>query len=251
MDAGNPWPERTHARSITQTRVSQGRLRICCGCNEITSQQGKKTENTFSSSESQAAIVPRRNYGKRCIQERNATALPVVLLITPSGIRIRYQIPFKTVEYLQTTWPRVRMTTGKPAAEMIKSLQLPPEAQVVVLGDTGYEAEVVRQACEERGYNLDIPSAIPHECSPDPKANVLHCVLDCRTGQNCRLRRSLASLKWKVRQSSTAEICISTWTETRKHACTTRMKKQETKEHWLCADRVFDIESRIKKRDSR
>jgi hypothetical protein len=41
---------------------------------------------------------------------------------------------------------------------MIRSLPLPPNAEVVVLGDTAYDAKVVRQACAERKYLWIVPA---------------------------------------------------------------------------------------------
>ena len=41
---------------------------------------------------------------------------------------------------------------------MIRTLPLPAGAEVTVLGDTAYDAEVVRQACAERGYIWIMPA---------------------------------------------------------------------------------------------
>lgn len=123
----------------------------------LTSQQGKLTENTFSVQNRKQRGSKKKRYGKRKYPSRKCHSFTFGLLITPSGIRIPYQIPFKTVEYCQQ-YGIDRMTTAQAAAKMIKSLPLPPEAQVVVLGDTAYEAEVVRQACEERGYTWIFPA---------------------------------------------------------------------------------------------
>jgi len=37
-------------------------------------------------------------------------------------------------------------------ADLIRELPLPEEAKVLVLGDTAYDAEVVRDACGDCGY---------------------------------------------------------------------------------------------------
>lgn len=123
----------------------------------LTSQQGKKTENTFSVQNRKQRGSKKKRYGKRKYPGKKCHSFTFGLLITPSGIRIPYQIPFKTVEYCKQHGLD-RMTTAQAAAEMIKSLPLPSEAQVVVLGDTAYEAEVVRQACEDRGYTWIFPA---------------------------------------------------------------------------------------------
>lgn len=41
---------------------------------------------------------------------------------------------------------------------MIRGLPLPEGADVVVLGETAYDAEVVPQACAERGYLWIVPA---------------------------------------------------------------------------------------------
>ena len=123
----------------------------------LTSQQGKLTENTFSVQNRKQRGSKKKRYGKRKYPGKKCHSFTFGLLITPSGIRIPYQIPFKTLEYCKEHGLD-RMTTAEAAAQMIKSLPLPPEAEVVVLGDTAYEAEVVRQACEERGYTWIFPA---------------------------------------------------------------------------------------------
>ncbi|MFO0942995.1 MAG: transposase [Pirellulales bacterium] len=123
----------------------------------LTSQQGKQTENTFSVQNRKQRSSKKKRYAKRKYPSKKCHSFTFGLLITPSGIRIAYQIPFKTVEYCQK-YGIDRLTTAQAAAEMIKSLPLPTQAQVVVLGDTAYEADVVRQACEQRGYTWIFPA---------------------------------------------------------------------------------------------
>ena len=49
------------------------------------------------------------------------------------------------------------VTTVESAAELIHSLPLPEEAEVIVLGNTAYDAKVVRNACQERNYPWIFP----------------------------------------------------------------------------------------------
>ena len=42
-------------------------------------------------------------------------------------------------------------------ADLIRQLPLPEEAQVIVLGDTAYDARVVRDACQDRSYHWIFP----------------------------------------------------------------------------------------------
>ena len=78
------------------------------------------------------------------------------MLITPSGYRLPFQVPHYTEAYCAQRGLEHR-TTAEAAADMIRSLPLPPAAKVVVLGDTAYDAAVIRDACEERSYIWIVP----------------------------------------------------------------------------------------------
>ena len=81
-------------------------------------------------------------------------------MITPSGYRLAFQIPHYTKEYCEKKGITHR-TTAQSAADLIRSLPLPDEAEVIVLGDTAYDAKVVRHACKDRHYTwifLRIPN---------------------------------------------------------------------------------------------
>ena len=123
----------------------------------LTSQQCKWTEKTFSVQNRKQRGSKKKRYGKRKYPGKKCHSFTFGLLITPSGIRIPYQIPFLTVEYCNEHGLE-RMTTAQAAAQMIRSLPLPAEAEVIVLGDTAYEADIVRSACEERGYTWIFPA---------------------------------------------------------------------------------------------
>ena len=82
------------------------------------------------------------------------------LLITPSGMRIPFCKPYHTREYCKKKGLAHR-TTAEAAADLIRELPLPEGARVVVLGDTAYDAEAVRDACRDRGYSWIFP------CNPE------------------------------------------------------------------------------------
>ncbi len=81
-------------------------------------------------------------------------------MITPSGVRVPYSRPHYTREYCQKKGIPHR-TTAEAAADLIRELPLPEAARVIVLGDTAYDAEVVRAACADRGYEWIFP------CNPE------------------------------------------------------------------------------------
>lgn len=172
----------------------------------LVSQAGKKTENTYSTGHRARRPAKQRRYQKKKIVLKTCHSFTFGLLITPSGMRIPLEIPHYTKEYC-AEHDLVHRTTAEAAADMIRSLPLPPGAEVVVLGDTAYDAEVVREACQERGYLWIFP-ANPERVYEGPK------------GKRPRLRSRLKdwsrlSLKTVKLQASTGEYAryrrLSKW----------------------------------------
>ena len=124
----------------------------------LVSQSGKKTQNTFSTgNRTRRKIKKGFRYNKNKVVRKNVHSFTFGLLITPSGIRIPMQIPHRTKEYC-TEHGIIHMTTAEAAAEMIRTLPLDDDAEVVVLGDTAYDAKVVQEACDEKGYTWVFPA---------------------------------------------------------------------------------------------
>lgn len=124
----------------------------------LVSQAGKKTEGTFSTNNyNRGRRTKLTRYGKKKIVYKKCHSFTFGLLITPSGMRIPFQIPHYTHEYC-AQYGLTHRTTAESAAELIRTLPLPAGAQVTVLGDTAYDAEVVQQACAARGYNWIMPA---------------------------------------------------------------------------------------------
>jgi hypothetical protein len=126
----------------------------------LVSQAGKKTENTYSTGNRKRRPRKGRRYGKNKHAVKNCHSFTMGLLITPSGIRIPFGKPYHTREYCKAKGLAHR-TTAEAAADLIRALSLPDGARVVVLGDTAYDAEVVRAACGDRGYSWIFP------CNPE------------------------------------------------------------------------------------
>lgn len=130
----------------------------------MVSQAGKKTQNTYQTNCKSAKRKAKRRKGKkgrrynqRKIVFKQVHSFTFGLLITPSGIRIPFQIPHLTKEYCQDNHLE-HLTTAEAAAVLIRSLPLDSGADVVVLGDTAYESSVVEQACKEKGYTWIFPA---------------------------------------------------------------------------------------------
>lgn len=133
----------------------------------LVSQAGKKTQNTYSTGHRGRNPAKNRRYNKKKVVYKKVHSFTFGLLISPSGMRIPMEIPYYTTEYCQTHGLE-HQTTAEAAAAMIRTLPLPSGAEVVVLGDTAYDAEVVRNACDEKGYTWIFP-ANPERVYEGPK----------------------------------------------------------------------------------
>lgn len=111
----------------------------------LCSQAGLKTQNTYSTGNRQRRPHKGRRYGKQKHASKQCHSFTMGLLITPSGIRLPFSQPYYTKEYCQKKGLTHR-TTAEAAADLIQKLPLPEGAEVVVLGDTAYEAHAVYQA---------------------------------------------------------------------------------------------------------
>ena len=123
----------------------------------LTSQAGKKTENTYSTGNRKKRPRKGRRHGKYKHAQKNCHSFTMGLLVTPSGTRIPFCKPYHEREYCKKKG-LVHRTTAEAAAELIRELPLPEGARVIVLGDTAYDSEVVRDACGDRGYSWIFPS---------------------------------------------------------------------------------------------
>lgn len=146
-------------RELLEKESSQGRFLFLIDAT-LCSQQGKRTENTYSAGNRQRRPRKGRRYGKQKRARRSCHSFTMGLLITPSGIRIPFSCAYRTREYCRKKRLKHR-TTAEAAADLIRQLPLPEEAEVIVLGDTAYDAECVRAACRDRGYSWIFP------CNPE------------------------------------------------------------------------------------
>lgn len=122
------------------------------------SQAGTKTQNTFSTGNRKRRKIKKGfRYNNKKVRRKHVHSFTFGLLITPSGYRIPFQIPHYTKQYCEKQGV-THLTTAQAAAQMISDLPLPEDADVLVLGDTAYDAETVREACDERGYQWIFPA---------------------------------------------------------------------------------------------
>ena len=118
-------------------------------------QQGQHTENTFS----RANYRPRAKKSGRKQRKgarRSCHGFVCGLLLTPSGLRIPCCRCYCTQDYCKAQ-ERPYQKQTELAAELIRAVTVPPGARLVVLGDTAFEAHVIRDACATRGFVWIVP----------------------------------------------------------------------------------------------
>ena len=147
------------------------------------SQQGSKTENTYSTGNRQRRPRKGRRYSPRKLARKTVHAFVLGLLITPSGLRLPFSRCYYTKDYcLQKNL--VYRTQSELGAELIAELQVPPNARVIVLGDTAYDAKVIRAACAKRNYTWIVP-VNPERvlAGPKPRPKIRAMVLGMKPDQ--------------------------------------------------------------------
>ena len=204
----------------------------------LVSQAGLKTQNTYSTGNRGRHPAQGRRYNKRKIVYKKVHSFTFGLLITPSGIRIPMQTPHYTQEYCQAHGLKHR-TTAEAAAEMIRTLPLPPEAQVVVIGDTAYESQVVREACEQRGYLWIFP-ANANGFIKVPGGSVPSCGHVSRIGHNCRTRPSGYERPAGGMRSS-ADYPVGGSGRKRKRGCITPIRRNGKYATWVVCSSFFRL----------
>jgi hypothetical protein len=137
----------------------------------LCSQQGHKTENTYSTGNRKRRACKGRRYNKYTYTRKRCHCFVMGLLLTPSGLRLPFRRSYYTKEYCEQKGYVYRKQT-ELAAEMIGELPLPEGTEVVVLGDTAFDAEVIRQACAKRCYSWIVPlnpERVVEGAKPRPK----------------------------------------------------------------------------------
>jgi hypothetical protein len=142
--------------ALLQKESGRGRFVFLIDATMV-SQAGQKTENTYSTGNRQRRPRKGRRYNQKKVVRKKVHSFTFGLLLTPSGIRVPFEIPHYTPEYCRKTG-RKHLTTAEAAAQLVRELPLPEDADVVVIGDTAYDAQVLRQACDERHYLWIVPA---------------------------------------------------------------------------------------------
>jgi hypothetical protein len=120
-------------------------------------QQGVKTENTFSTGNRKPRKARLPRYSKRRVARHSCHRHVMGLLLKPSGVRIPLYRPYYTPDYCQARGILHR-TQADLGAELIAAVDIPAGARVIVVGDTAFEAKQIRAACDARGFKWIMPS---------------------------------------------------------------------------------------------
>jgi hypothetical protein len=122
----------------------------------LVGQPGQKTENTFSTGNRQKRPRQGRRYSQYQHARRSCHCFVMGLLITPRGYRLPRHRCYYTKEFAPQCGRPYR-TQAQLAAELVRHLPVPQAAQVYVVGDTAFDAKVVRQACAQRNFQWITP----------------------------------------------------------------------------------------------
>jgi hypothetical protein len=186
LTSAGSW-NRVQRRMIDAERRKRGRWvfivdQTYCG------QQGRQTENTFS----RANYRPRPHASERRQKQgarRSCHGFVCGLLISPGGCRIPCFRSYYTRAYCAAYGLPYRTQT-ELAAELIRQLPLPAKVDLTVLGDTAFDAAVIRDACRARGAHWIVPvnpERVLEGPSPRPKVRSLGKRLRARDFSPLRL----------------------------------------------------------------
>jgi hypothetical protein len=153
-----------------------------------TSRQGRKTPNTFSTGNRKRRSRRGRRYNQKKHPSKRCHGFVMGLLITPSGYRIPFHRCYYTEAYCKEKQIDHR-TEAELGAALVRALPVPEGAEVVVLGDTAYEAASVREACEERKFTWIAPANPERVLAGEkPRPKVSSRILTMTVGQFSPIR---------------------------------------------------------------
>jgi hypothetical protein len=150
------WLRRPATRRLLKKSARRGRFVFIVDSTSV-SHQGEQTENTFSTGNRERRPCKGRRYHSYQRARRRCHLFVFGLLITPDGTRVPSFRLYYTREYCQRHALRHR-TQADLAAELVAEIELPRQAEVVVLGDTAFESVQVRTACAARGFDWIMPA---------------------------------------------------------------------------------------------
>lgn len=113
--------------------------------------QGTTMENTYNTGNRKRRPQKNRRYKKYKYASKGCHCFVFALLLTPDGVRVPFYKPLYTKAFAKKKKLK-RKTQAQLAAQIIDELPVPAGTSVMVLGDTAFDAQVMRQACNRRGF---------------------------------------------------------------------------------------------------
>lgn len=161
-------------------------------------QQGKKAQNTYGTGNRKRRPCKGRRYSKYKYASKSCHCFVMGLLITPSGMRIPCFKPFYTKDYCKNTNRPFRKQT-ELAADLIRELPVPEGTEVIILGDTAFDAQTIRDACKEREFSWITPVNTERVLAgPKPRPKVRSLVSGFKPSQFHTIRLVPGDGDWAV-----------------------------------------------------
>lgn len=138
-------------------------------------QRGRKAENTFSCGNRTRRPRKGRRYRRRQLARRSCHGFVMGLLLSPAGLRVPSCRCCHTKGHCAARGLACK-TRVELAAELVGAPAVPAGADVVVPGDTAFEARAVRAACAARGFGRVAPvnpERVPAGPKPRPEVRSL------------------------------------------------------------------------------
>ncbi|MFN0054645.1 MAG: transposase [Planctomycetales bacterium] len=120
------------------------------------SQQGTKTQNTFRMGKESSRKNRKKRKSGYVLARKQCHCFVMGLLITPQGVRIPFFKSYYTKDYCKENGLPYRRQT-ELAADLIRELPSSVGADVIVLGDTAFDAESIHAVCEQCRYRWIVP----------------------------------------------------------------------------------------------
>jgi len=166
---------------------------------------GQHAGNTFSRANKKRRTKNSNRQQKRTPPHACHCFVFGLLLSPQSGTRLPCVRSYYTEDYCRQRAQRacaerpapVYRTQADIAADMIRTLRVPPDSAVLVLGDTAFEAQQIRAACQQRGFDWIVP-ANPERVLAGPRP---------------RPRLRTVSTAWRLQHLTRIELCpgLNAW----------------------------------------
>jgi hypothetical protein len=127
---------------------------------------GLHAQNTYSCRNTKKRKKNSARRQKKTPPKLNHVFVCGILVSPRTGTRIPCVRPYYTEGYCKQRAAQAKPGQPAPAfatqadiaAQMIRAVRVPKDSQVLVLGDTAYEAKQIRAACKQRGFDWITPA---------------------------------------------------------------------------------------------